>query len=81
MAPSQTDSSELFRAYRSEFLTVRMPGYTRLGAGVAFGINTAFIALDYFSFPEHFRLFLVLRLGLNALFGASYLASERFPRV
>lgn len=81
MASAQTDSSALFRAYRCEFLTARMPGYTRLGAGVAFGINTAFMALDYFSFPEHFRLFLVLRLGLNALFGASYLASERFPRV
>ncbi len=80
MATAQTDSSALFSAYRREFLTARLPGYARLGVGVAFGINTAFMALDYVSFPEQFRLFLALRLGLSALFGGIYFASDRFPR-
>ncbi len=73
--------STLFAAYRSEFLASQLPGYARLGSGVAFGINTAFMALDYVSFPEHFQFFLVMRLGLNALFVGTFFASTRYPRV
>jgi len=82
MTAALTDPLEVFHAYRREFLTARLPGYARLGAGVAFGINTSFVALDYVAFPEHFQLFLALRLGLNAVFAAIYFfANERFPRV
>jgi len=73
--------SKLFAAYRSEFLASQLPGYARLGSGVAFGINTAFMALDYVSYPEHFQFFLAMRLGLNALFVGAFFASTRYPRL
>ena len=82
MAGGLQDVPSLLQAYHREFLAERLPGYARLGAGVAFAINTAFVALDYVSFGEHFRFFLTLRLALNALcLGIYFFASERFPRL
>jgi signal transduction histidine kinase len=73
--------SAQFAAYRKAFVATELPGYARLGAGVALAINTAFMVLDYVSYPEHFALFFAMRLGLSAFFVGSYLASERHPRV
>jgi signal transduction histidine kinase len=75
------DESALFAAYRREFVAEKLPGYAKLGSGVAFAINTAFMSLDYVSFPEHFQFFAAMRLGMNALFVGTYFASDRFPRV
>jgi signal transduction histidine kinase len=81
MDSARRDDSALFSAYRREFVASQLPGYARLGAGVAFAINSAFMLLDYVSFPEQFQLFVTMRLGLNALFVGAFFASERAPRI
>ena len=81
MAAAPHDDSALFAAYRSEFVASQLPGYARLGASVAFVINSAFMTLDYVSFPEHFQVFLSMRLGLNVLFAAMFFASDHYPRL
>jgi signal transduction histidine kinase len=82
MASAVPDALSRFEAYHREFLAERLPGYTRLGAGIAFAINTAFVGLDYVSYPENFGFFLGLRLALNTLFlGIYFLGSDRFPRL
>ena len=80
MASAFRDDSTLLAAYRGEFVVSQLPGYARLGSGVAFAINTAFMTLDFVSFPEHFKLFVAMRLGLNALFVGTFFASDRYPR-
>jgi len=78
-ALSKLDSD--LEAYQREFQADRLPGYARLGAGIALAINTAFVGLDYVSYPDQFGLFVGLRLALNALFLGVYLyGSEHAPR-
>ena len=82
MGAIATASQSRFEAYRREFRGERLPGYARLGAAVAFAINTAFVALDWLSYPEHFELFSGLRVVLNVLFaGVYFFGSEAAPRL
>ncbi|MDJ0788916.1 MAG: hypothetical protein QNK05_19085, partial [Myxococcota bacterium] len=55
-------------AERRHFEATRLPRHVRSCAGVAFTINTAFMVLDAFAYPEHLGLFAAIRLALNALF-------------
>lgn len=67
-------------AYREAFRRERMPTHVRMGAAIALAINTGFAVLDYAAFPESWHLFMLLRAGLNLIFGAVYFyAAERRP--
>ena len=81
MRTTLPDARPYVEAYQREFQAERLPGYARLGAGIAFAINTAFVGLDYLSYPDHFEHFLGLRLLLNGLFVGVYVyGSEHAPR-
>ena len=41
-----------YRAYREAFRRERMPAHVRLGAAIAFAINTGFAFLDYAAYPD-----------------------------
>lgn len=68
MAIHGEDRAGAYRAYREAFRRERMPAHVRMGAAIAFAINTGFSFLDYVAYPESWLPFLLLRLGLNALF-------------
>ena len=80
MAGALQDDSLLVQAYRRELATREIPAGARTASVLAFLINSGFALLDFFSFPEHFEFFLAMRVGLSAVFVATYLAAERYPR-
>lgn len=61
-----------YSAYRSAFRRERMPSHVRMGAAIAFAINSGFAFLDYVAFPESWHLFVTLRAALNVLFATVY---------
>jgi signal transduction histidine kinase len=62
-------SAELYAAYRNELNAERMTGYVRLGTMVALVLQTCFVVLDWFTYPEQFPLFFTIRMILNVLLG------------
>ncbi len=57
--------AELRTLYRQELRDGRITWYVRTGSFVVFAINTAFVALDYYVYPEQFSGFLAARAALN----------------
>jgi signal transduction histidine kinase len=80
MAGVPQDDAMLFAAYRRELETREIPAGARTASVLAFLINSGFMLLDYVSFPEHFEFFLAMRLGLSAVFVATYFAAAKYPR-
>lgn len=64
----------LYQAYVAELNTARMAAATRAGVLIVIGLNTAFIALDWFAYPDRFLALLATRLLWDAVMGAVYLA-------
>jgi signal transduction histidine kinase len=73
--PDARDETE--RAYMAELRDGRMGAQVRVASIVIGIINTAFMALDAFAYPEHFAHFVWVRLALNA---ALLLSHQRFSR-
>ncbi len=72
----------LYHEYRQDLRVHRMPEAVRTAAVVVFTLNMAFVALDWFAFPEEFAGFLVARMTLNAVLGVLYfVTARRFPIV
>jgi len=80
MAGALQDDSKLFAAYRRELQTREIPAGARTASVLAFLINSGFMLLDFISFPEHFGFFLSMRLGLSAIFVATYFTATKYPR-
>ena len=70
-APSETPA-ELYAAYRNELNAERMTHHVRMGAMVSLILQTCFILLDWYAYPQHFGFFLGVRLTLNVLLVAIY---------
>lgn len=68
---------EDWAGYRRELHAGRITWFVRTGAFVVFAINTAFIGLDYFVYPEHFAPFLIVRGALNASLGWIFVRLSR----
>jgi signal transduction histidine kinase len=62
-------TAELYAAYRNELNAERMTGYVRLGTMVALVLQTCFVMLDWYAYPEQFPLFFTIRMILNVLLG------------
>ena len=65
-------TAELYSAYRAELNAERMTGYVRLGSMVALVLQTCFVLLDWFAYPQQFPLFFGIRMLLNVLLGVIY---------
>jgi hypothetical protein len=52
----------------------RLYAGVRLFCALCIAINTVFIAVDYFIFPERFNIFLLVRLALNATLAFCFFA-------
>ncbi len=64
------ETGELYRRYRADVEGDRMVRSTRTGAPAVALLNTLFIPLDWFVFPERFGWMLALRLFCNAAMAA-----------
>ena len=69
-------SAELYAAYRQELNAERMTHHVRMGAMVSLILQTCFILLDWYAYPEYFGFFLAVRLTLNALLVAIYVRTS-----
>ncbi len=67
MAPRSDSSPGLRAQYRAELDRERTPRVTRVAAAMVALINTSTIPLDRYVFPDHFALFLPIRVVLDLL--------------
>src|SRR4030095_3548620 len=68
---------DAWSGYRDELRSGRITWFVRTGAFVVFAINTAFVVLDYFAYPEQFGSFLWARGALNGALLAIYFRFSR----
>jgi len=64
--------ASLYRSYQNELAGERMARSLRTGIVVVIGVNTLFVALDYFAYPERFWLLACVRMALNVAVGVIY---------
>jgi len=71
---------ELYQSYRREIESDALARALYRAVIVLFVINTAFIGVDWIVFPERFRAFLPVRIGLDCILTFLYVATvRRFP--
>ncbi len=69
MELESTELRDLRLQYRDELNRLKRGEAVRVALVVLFVINSVFVALDWWAFPEQFAGFLASRLALNALVG------------
>ena len=72
MLSRSVDEDALYQAYQSELAGERMARSMRTGIVVVASLDTLFILLDYFAYPDRFWLLAGVRMALNCAMGLLY---------